>query len=357
MKIRLKPFAALVTAWNRRNNFQRARLQLTGVYIVLVFLLLNIFTGSIFFILQYEEKQHSKRIEVQWEKKAILFPKQNLTIVQLSALPTSAPKVEDILTLHHLFLRIVKKWIIAIEGVLLFFASIVSYFLSGRTLRPIEEHDRRQKQFLADISHELKNPLAALQTSIDIAKDQKQWKQGELRDFFSEMQEEVKRLISITEDLLFLESRERGKRKPHSAHHDIENVIRQLTPLAKKRNIHFQVSLTPYVCHCQPKDMMRVVFNLLHNAIKFSPANSTIGITLTEKGVLSITDEGIGIPKEEQSRIFHRFYKSDSARPFSEESGTGLGLALVKKICDANGWKICVRSTPKRGSCFTVRLR
>ncbi len=357
MKILLKPFEELVTVWMKLDDFQKARWKLTGTYVVIFFILLNLFTGALFFVLQKEEIQHAKYIESVWQKNELIFPDKNLTIIQWQTNPKESLSKEEVIDLQHILLGVIRKWILIIEGFLLVVAGFMSYFLSGKTLRPIQKKNISQRQFLSDVSHELKNPLSALKISIEVAKKQEQWKAKEIHELLSDFEEEIDRLTKITGDLLVLEQ---NNHKIKKTNQNISSIIHKgvesLSSLSQKRNITIQEKLEDFSLLAIKGDIERIVFNILHNAIKYSHPNGKINVSLSKMGTLTIEDFGIGIEKKSLPNIFNRFYKVDSARTFSHENGSGLGLSIVKKICNKNGWKISVKSKEKKGTKFLIQF-
>lgn len=346
----------MVTDWKSFNDFQRARLKLTLLYLAVVFVILNLFTMSIFWVLQKEEGIHQKNIHTLWNQKEIIFPDNSVTIIKISP-SKNLVTTQEVISIHHVFLEIVKKWILIIEGILIFLSGIFSYFLSGKTLKPIEEKNKKQKEFLSDVSHELKNPLSAIKMSVEIAKQQKKWKQGELHEIFKDIEGEIDALISTTQNLLFLEKKiEKTEKKQIFLEDILKKVEKKISPLLKEKNIHISFDTQEFSFFSYPEDVETVLFNLLHNGIKFSPPNKKIHISLLKNGALSVQDFGIGIAKKDLPHIFDRFYKIDSSRTFSDENGSGLGLSIVKKICKENGWKINVKSKEGEGTTFVVEF-
>jgi len=210
---------------------------------------------------------------------------------------------------------------------------------------------------LADVSHELKNPLSALKTSLEIASRQKHWSDGEVHEVFGDLEEEVTRLTQTTQDLLALEQIDEVKKtKEQNISNIVHNQINLLKNYAIKRNIVIKENLNDFECKVNIQDVEQVVFNLVHNAIKFSLPNGVVNVSLTTKGELFIKDNGVGIEDNELKHIFDRFYKVDDSRVFNEESGSGLGLSIVKKIVDKNNWKIFVTSEKGKGTEFRIQF-
>jgi signal transduction histidine kinase len=345
----------LVTAWNQQHDFQKTRLRFTGIYILILFILFHFFIISFFFVLQQEEQKYTKNINVHWEKKQVIIPSETVTVIELE-MQKNMPNAENIIRLHNIFVNTLKHWMVLIEGVFLIVGSILSYILAGKTLNPIKKREKKQKQFLTDVTHELKNPLSALKTSLEIAKTQTKWRQGEVQELCSDLESEISRLSKLTEDLLVLEQKKGKKWKHTSPTISIQENIERLSSFAKQRNIHIETHFSECNIQIPQKAFEHVIFNLLHNAIKFSHPNGEIHISLQKTGILQIQDFGIGISQKDIPYIFHRFYKSDSSRTFTEDNGSGLGLSIVKKICHEQGWNISVQSTDTEGTIFRIRF-
>jgi len=348
--IQLKRFAGLGTGWKRMNDYQKARLKLNGIYVAVFFVFLNLFTISIFVILQKVEKDYVSKATIIYEKQ-IIFSKQNVTILEWN----NGNKIdkEEIIKLHREFLSSIRHWIIIIEIVLLVLASIISYWLSGKTLQPIQKKNEKQKQFLADVSHELRNPLSAIQTSLEVAKKQTKWTESEIQETFNDLAEEIMRLTKITQDLITLEKSAQIKQICELAQ-ICETQISRLKNYARQRNIIIDQKIEKYRYNCAKEEVEIVVYNLLQNAIKFSNPNSKVYIKLSSKGILTIRDNGVGIAEKDKAHIFDRFYKGDASRTFNDNTGSGLGLSIVKKIVERNSWKINMVSEQDKGTIFRV---
>jgi len=350
-----KRSAGWAIVWTQMNDYQKAKWKLTGMYILVFFVLLNLFTISLFVILQKIEDDYVQKTEVVWQKKQIFFPGQNVTVLEWNN--NNEIDKQAIIDLHRTFLINIRKWIVIVESILLILAGFVSYFLAGRTLRPIQYKNELQRQFLADVSHELKNPLSALKTSLEIATRQKHWSDGQVHDVFADLEEEVTRLTQTTQNLLVLEQiDEIQATKKQNISNIVQGQISLLKDFASKRNITIKEELNDFICSINARDVEQVVFNLVHNAIKFSLPNTSVNVLLSQKGKLRIKDDGIGIEQKDLDHIFDRFYKVDSSRTFDDDNGSGLGLAIVKKIADKNNWKIAVTSEKGHGTEFILQF-
>jgi two-component system, OmpR family, phosphate regulon sensor histidine kinase PhoR len=225
------------------------------------------------------------------------------------------------------------------------------------------EHFRRE--FIADISHELKTPLFAAQGFVHTLLDGAV-KDKSVRDkFLKKAARSLDGLDILIQDLLTISQMETGEIKMHFESFDliriINRVIEQMEGKSDKKKI--EISLTEdspekaYV-HADYQRIFQVLTNLVSNAIKYNHKKGWIKIRVqeTETDVLcSIQDSGLGIPPEDLGRIFERFYRVDKSRS-KERGGTGLGLAIVKHIMEGHGSTVEVASEVGKGSTFAFRL-
>ncbi|RIK41711.1 MAG: PAS domain-containing sensor histidine kinase [Chloroflexi bacterium] len=221
-----------------------------------------------------------------------------------------------------------------------------------------------RQDFISNISHELRTPLASLRALVDTLAD------GALDDppaaqrFLQRMAIEVDALAQMTEELFELARIESGQAPLRLRAMPAADVIglgaERLRPQAERANLTLQIDLSgdlPEVV-VDPDRVQQVVTNLLHNAIKFTPAGGTIRVSACAEAnageiLVTVQDTGAGIAPDDLPRIFERFYKADRAR---SSGGAGLGLAIAKHIVQAHGGRIWVESTPGKGSTFCFSL-
>ena len=343
MKILLKQFEALATDWKNLNEFKKARINLTGQYILILFLILNIFTISIWGLLNYKEDKFRENIQIQWEKKEVVFSDQNMTIIQVQQIPKPKISQTEVLDLQHLFLEDLKENLLWIETLLLIFAGFCSYWLAGQNLQVIKNKMLTERQFLSDVSHELKNPLAALQTTLEISRKQKKWKKDELIEVFSDLLQEIKRLSTLTNDLLFLEKKSIKSREILDLSEIINNVQKTLENFAKEKGVSFNLSIeNQQKIYGNQDDLTKMFFNLLHNAVKFSNPHEKVKVFIKNNEIF-IENKGKVISKKFNDKLFQRFTKEEVSRDF-HDGGSGLGLAIAKKIADEHKAKISFTS-------------
>jgi two-component system phosphate regulon sensor histidine kinase PhoR len=225
--------------------------------------------------------------------------------------------------------------------------------------------ENMRRDFVANVSHEIKTPLTAIQGFVETLLMESENIPENLRRFLFIIDRHVQRLVSIIEDLLKLSRIERdGERKEIvMANTPVADVVRTAIQILESRagekniRIDFQCEDSLSVEMESPL-IEQAVVNLLDNAIKYSEQNSSIEVRGIDKGSevhVSICDQGIGIEKEHLPRLFERFYRVDKARS-RKLGGTGLGLAIVKHIVQAHNGIVEVISSPGKGSTFTLKL-
>lgn len=230
-------------------------------------------------------------------------------------------------------------------------ASLLAVYVANRTLAPISKSMRKQKQFIADAAHELRNPLAALHARLESA-----LLPGEevKEKVFTDLLCETKRLIAVSESLLALERSEHNGGQPEalSVKEVMHAVLSRLEFFIDNKQLQIITDIEETPLRLRRADLETVLYNLLHNAIKFSREGGTIIITWKDN-TLSVADRGTGINSEKIPYIFDRFYKADMARA---EEGSGLGLAIVKEIVDRNDGAISVVSSQAGGTTISIRF-
>jgi two-component system sensor histidine kinase SenX3 len=219
-----------------------------------------------------------------------------------------------------------------------------------------------RRDFVANISHELKTPIGALSLLSEAVMEAKDDSES-VTKFASRMQIEAKRLTDLVQEIIQL-SRVQDSDPLHEAEillasDLIKEALDQCrtTADARKINLFFQESDDAYI-QGDHDQLTMAINNLIENAINYSPQGTKVSVsTSAENGIISIavSDQGIGIPEAEVERIFERFYRVDPARS-RETGGTGLGLSIVKHIVTKHGGEISVWSSENVGSTFTIRL-
>ncbi len=253
--------------------------------------------------------------------------------------------------------------LIIINGVVLIFSAMGSYILSGQTLQPIAKAMKQQKQFISDAAHELKTPLTALQTSLEVNLMEKDISK-QTKKILKENLKDVQNLTSLTQSLLTLASYEENAITLHEV--NIHTILHRATelvePLAQKKHITLTISKMPKRLSVRAHEdlLLQLVLIILDNAIKYTPQKGSIIITCVQKKKhirVDIQDTGIGIAQQHLPYIFDRFYRVDNARTQSSSTGYGLGLSVAKKIVSQLNGDVSVTSEPEKGTIFSLTFQ
>lgn len=237
-------------------------------------------------------------------------------------------------------------------------SSVLGYYLSGKTLAPIQIMVEEQKRFISDASHELKTPITAIKTTLEVALRDKNIEKIEAMQTIKDSLEEADKLQSLAEGLLEL-SHNTGIGNIDNVKVDslISGAIKIVLPIAKKSEIALKVEKHPNVnLAIDQISMERALIAIFDNAIKYSPKNTVINIFLKvvdRNIVITIADQGVGIKKADLTKIFDRFYRADESR---HSNGYGLGLSIAKKLIEANSGKIEIASKEGAGTMVKIVL-
>jgi heavy metal sensor kinase len=218
-----------------------------------------------------------------------------------------------------------------------------------------------KRQLIADASHELRAPLAAMRAELDVSITEPGRTEAE-RATLESVREEVVRMSRTVDNLLTLASADEGQLELLPRRIDllqtIEEASRPLRALADANGIRLRIGGEPYTVEADPQRLHQALTNLIENAIKFTPAGGEVtALTWRANGELgvTVTDTGPGIPPEARAHVFDRFYRADSSRS-RESGGSGLGLAICTEIAAAHGGTVRVESEIGSGSAFTLAL-
>lgn len=222
-----------------------------------------------------------------------------------------------------------------------------------------ERAEQMRREFTANVSHELKTPLQTISGYAELLAN------GMVADkdktaFSEKIYGEAQRMIRLIEDIIKLSNLDEGAveltRETVDLYVTAENTVRSLLPAAKKANVTLSLNGENAEIYGIPQLLTAVVYNLCDNAIKYNKDGGTVFVNVknnAENIVLSVRDTGIGIPKEQQERIFERFYRVDKSHS-KEVGGTGLGLSIVKHAAKLHDAKITLESEVGKGTEITV---
>ncbi len=220
-----------------------------------------------------------------------------------------------------------------------------------------------RRDFVANVSHELKTPLAAIQGFVETMIDDPEMPDATRVRFLERMHRQVQRLATLVTDLLTLSRLDEGAREPAEPC-DLASVVREvardLQPFAEQRGVALRIETPqqPVWISAEREALRQVVSNLTDNAVKYTPRGGSVAAQLAcadSVAEFAVTDTGIGLAEEDQERVFERFYRVDKARS-RELGGTGLGLSIVKNTVQGIGGSVGVASRLGYGSTFWAKL-
>ncbi|MBF0780580.1 MULTISPECIES: cell wall metabolism sensor histidine kinase WalK [unclassified Granulicatella] len=233
-----------------------------------------------------------------------------------------------------------------------------------------EKVERERREFVSNVSHELRTPLTSMRSYTESLIDGA-WQDAEIApQFLGVIQSETDRMIRMVTDLLLLSKMDSGQQSLEFEMIDVcqllQNILDRFDMLLsseeyahKQYEIIRHLSDKPLWIEGDQDKLIRVIDNILNNAIKYSPDGGQITCRLVESGdniVISVSDQGLGIPKKAIAHVFQRFYRVDKARS-REQGGTGLGLAISKDVIELHGGKIWATSIENQGSTFFISLK
>nr|WP_145404770.1 HAMP domain-containing sensor histidine kinase [Paenibacillus xylanexedens] len=244
---------------------------------------------------------------------------------------------------------------------------IVIYFLSryfaNRSIAPVREAFEKQKQFIADASHELKTPLAIINTNTDVLLANQEETIESQAKWLHYIKSETERMSGLTNDLLYLtqmdDSRSNLIHTTFNMSDAVESIILPMEAVIFEKNISLDYNIEPDLnVHGNREQIKQVILILLDNAVKYSGPKGSVNVTLQKLNhdvMLTVFNTGEGIAPEHLDRIFDRFYRTDSSRA-RKHGGHGLGLAIARSIVEQHKGEIYAKSVVGEGASFYVRL-
>lgn len=221
--------------------------------------------------------------------------------------------------------------------------------------------ERNRKEFTANVSHELKTPLQSIMGSAELLENGLV-KADDVPKFIRRIRSEAARLVTLIEDIIRLSQLDESTDFPLE-NADIYEIAKDeaetLSLTAQKRNVTISVKGKSTVIHAPKQLLHEIIYNLCDNAIKYNKEGGSVEVSVEESDnnvILSVSDTGIGIPLDNQSRVFERFYRVDKSHS-KETGGTGLGLSIVKHAVQYLNGKISLESTVGKGTKISVAFR
>ncbi len=327
--------------------FKKANIKLTLIYSLLFLISFWVFSVGLYFWMNHSFGE-SYVSEVQRQEGVDGGFDQRDTAIANIAGGVALDRLRNIL--------------LVLNGGLVIIIPGVAWLMTRRTLAPVQRIHDQQKQFVSDVAHELRTPLSIMTGEMEVTLRQDRTI-SEYKQALTSGKEETDRLINLVENLLFLARVDQGKRAVEFEKVDVTDLIGsviaslQAESANKGISLHFKSEAEPTFAWGQPSMLRHLFFNLIHNAILYTPAEGNVWISLLankQSTRVEIKDTGIGISPQDQEKIFDRFYRVDHSR--SHIKGYGLGLAICKSIVELHHGRITVHSALGQGSTFTVIL-
>lgn len=235
-------------------------------------------------------------------------------------------------------------------------------WMTRQAMEPIEASFQQLKQFTADASHELRSPLMAISSNVEVALKYPEGMRDEDREVFVAIASATNQMTSLTEDLLVLARSDRQQSPIKSPIHLsalLTDLVTLYQPQAQVSGIALTAAIAPDLHLWGDRDQItRALTNLIQNALQYTPEGGQVSVnaqTDHQHIQIMVKDTGIGIAPEQLPNVFERFWRADAARTH-DQGGSGLGLAITQAIVQQHGGSISVTSQPEQGSCFTVKL-
>ncbi|MGH2735394.1 MAG: sensor histidine kinase [Actinomycetota bacterium] len=230
-----------------------------------------------------------------------------------------------------------------------------------RTLERLDSAFIAQRQFVADASHELRNPLAVIRTNLDVALNDPDLDEDELRETALVVRRATERMSRLVDDLLALARLD----SPVDRREDVElaavarEIDDEFSAMARAKSVEVTTDVSEGLGVVGDREALkRAIANLVDNAIRYAPPGTRVGMGCGARDEwvwVSVTDRGPGIAPEDRARVFDRFWRADKARA-REQGGSGLGLAIVKQVAQAHGGDVRLSSKPGAGTTFCLWL-
>lgn len=334
--------------------FKKAKYKLTATYLAIIMAITLTFSSFVYAnvvrVTSRALDTQQRRIEIQFRQ--FIGP---LSINQPMPRPTSPETLKEIR----------EKTLLSLIGInLVIFAAsaAVGFYLAGRTLKPIEEMVNKQKRFISDAAHELKTPLTAMKTDLEVTLRDKKLSVSEAKDSLKSTIEEVDKLNGFTNRLLDqgkYQNAEYKKLEKLDLKALIEASIKNLKPLADTNKQTIYSDLKSVNVMGDEVSLKQLFTNLIENALKYGGKNKNIYIKALDQAtcaVVEVRDEGVGIAEKDIPQIFEPFFRAEKSRTKSNVNGYGLGLAISKEIAENHNGTIEVSSKVGKGTTFTVKL-
>jgi two-component system, OmpR family, sensor histidine kinase CiaH len=237
----------------------------------------------------------------------------------------------------------------------------LAYLFASKTLKPIQDSMWTRKRFTADAAHDLRTPLSIMKMNLELMGINSNPTKEEMNELVISNLEEVDRMTRIIEDLMTISSIDNIKSNMPFSKIDLlavaESAIREIKPAADRKSITLVSALEPATMNGNRNALERMILNLLRNAVEYTPEKGKIelSVSVNDKIILTVADNGAGIDSKDLPHVFERFYKGEIARK-KKIKGSGLGLAIVKEIVNKHKGSARIESVLNRGTKVIVEF-
>lgn len=325
--------------------FKSALIRLTLWYVLLIMSLSLVFSGVLY---HFSTEELTEALHNQY-----LVLKDNDKDDQ-----TNVSTYELNVRSHQLLDNLIYFNIVVLVG-----SCLISYFLAKRTLQPIEAAHRAQIRFTADASHELRTPLTAMKADTEATLMKESNDPALLRETLQANLEDIESLDKLTDHLVEVsryDSKTTINKEKLELNQIIDEVIKQFDHQVQAKKLLIKTQTPATEIYGEAHGIRQLLTIILDNAVKYSNKNGTITIKLQKSHkyiIISVKDNGIGIPKADLPHIFERFYRSNNVDQSKlKTKGYGLGLPLAKEIVERHNGSINIQSGPETGTIVTVKL-
>jgi len=336
----LKRFAAWGTA-SRADPFFRARINLTVLYMVIITVVVVLLSTTLYTV-------HGNQLREAGGREG--------DRMGIDGGPAGEPLAER-------SLELLGRSIVVLDAFTIVIAGGLSFWLAGRTLRPIRDAVRAEQRFFASAAHDLRTPLAVMRTEIEVALRDQRPSLEDTREVLGSSLQEVERMTGLVEELLALGAGGHGSRaqgrvqEPHDLSDLVETAAERFQGQAAARGLALTVDAAePVVVAIDGPRVERALANVLENALKFTAGGGSVHVALqvsrTHADVV-VTDSGVGIAAEDLAHVTEPFWRADAAR---STPGAGLGLAIVHQVLTEHGGTLEITSHPGQGTRVRLRL-